>query len=139
MTSLGIRRFLSFLTLGMLFLAGSRYRQRDWAMETAEEIEHVKNSSLPPGGSLLSASKPSRTDSSVRASWQIQTNMETASYFQWLKSQIGSDYHPTSETGSIISFAKQGEGDTYSLEIRTKTSISPAGTLYEASFVAAPD
>lgn len=135
----GSQRLLSFIVFGMLFLVGCRDRQRDWAVETAQEIEHMKMSTVPRGGSLLSAANPIRTDSSVRANWQIQTNMETASYFEWLKSQIGSDYHRTSETGSIISFAKQGEGDTYGLEIRTRTSTSPAGTVYEAIFVAGPD
>lgn len=138
-TRLASGRLRFFIALGMLFLVGCRDRQGDWAAETAQEIEHVKISTVPRGGSVLSAPKPTRSDSSVRANWQIQSNMETASYFEWLKSQIGSNYHPTSETGSLISFAKQGEGDRYGLEIRTKTSTNPAGTVYEASFVAAPD
>ncbi len=133
------RQLLSVIAIGLLCLSACRDRRRVWAAETANEIEHVKDRTVPPDGSLLSASKLTRSESSVRETWQIQTDKEPASYFQWLKDQFGSDYHVTSETDSMIAFVKQSAGDTYSVEIQTKKSIGTAGKIYEGTFVASPD
>jgi len=58
-------------------------------------------------------------------------------YFQWLKNQLGREYHVTSETSSAMTLVKQIEGDSYTIAI--KGSETPTGTVLEAQFVAAPD
>lgn len=92
---------------------------------------------MPSDGSLLRVSEPVRNDSSVRATWEIQTRSDNQAYFQWLKNQLGPEYHLTSETASSLTFVKQTEGDSYTAAIRG--SGAPAGTVVEAQFVAAPD
>lgn len=58
-------------------------------------------------------------------------------YFQWLKNQLGREYHVTSETASAMTLVKQIEGDSYTIAIRG--SGAPTGTVVEAQFVAGPD
>jgi hypothetical protein len=92
---------------------------------------------VPSNGSLLRASEPIRNASSVRANWAIQTRSDNQAYFQWLKNQLGPEYHVTSETASVVTFVKEIEGDSYTVAIRS--SGAPAGIVVEAQFVAAPD
>ena len=58
-------------------------------------------------------------------------------YFQWLKNQLGPEYHVTSETTSAMTLVKQIEGDSYTIAIQG--SGDRTGTVVEAQFVAAPD
>lgn len=92
---------------------------------------------MPSNGSLLRASEPVRNEFNVRATWEIQTRSDGQAYFQWIKNQFGPEYHVTSETASTITFVKEIEGDSYTVAIRS--SGTPAGTVVEAQFVAAPD
>ncbi len=55
---------------------------------------------MPSDGSLLRVSEPVRNASSVRASWELQTRSDSHAYCQWLKNQLGPEYHVTSETTS---------------------------------------
>ena len=75
--------------------------------------------------------------SSVRATWEIQTKSDDHTYFQWLKNQLGPEYHVTSEAASVVTFVKEIEGDSYMVTMRS--SGAPAGIVVEAQFVAAPD
>ena len=79
----------------------------------------------------------SENTSSIRASWEIQTRSDNQAYFQWLKNQLGPEYHVTSETTSAMTLVKQIEGDSYTIAIQG--SGAPTGTVVEAQFVAAPD
>ncbi len=92
---------------------------------------------MPSDGSLLRVTDPVRDDSSVRASWEIQGSSGNQAYFQWLKNQLSPEYHLTSETTSAVTFVKEIEGDSYTVEIRSRST--QAGTIMEAQFVAAPD
>lgn len=47
------------------------------------------------------------------------------------------EYHLTSESTSAVTFVKEIEGDSYTVEIRSRSA--QAGTILEAQFVAAPD
>ena len=92
---------------------------------------------VPNNGSLLREKGPVRDTSSIRASWEIQTRSDNRMYFQWLKNQLGREYHVTSETNSAMTLVKQIEGDSYTIAIQG--SGTPTGTVLEAQFVAAPD
>lgn len=136
MTTEGYRS-LFVVALGVLLLVGCNDQPRFWGSETSREIERVKTHTVPSNGSLLNSSGPVRSGSSARANWEIQTGSGVQNYFQWLKDQLGPDYHVSAETTSSITFVKQSEGDDYSIQIGTRAT--PAGTVYEASFVAMPD
>jgi hypothetical protein len=101
------------------------------------EIEEVRSRTVPSNGSLLRVSEPVRNESSVRDSWEIQTRSDNQAYFQWLKNQLGPQYHVTSETASAVTFVKEMEGDSYTVAIRS--SGAAGGSVVEAQFVAAPD
>jgi hypothetical protein len=104
---------------------------------TIREIEEVRSRTVPSSGSLLRASEAVRNDSGVRATWEIQTRSDNQTHFQWLKNQLGPEYHVTSETTSVVTFVKDIEEDSYTVTMRS--SGAPAGTVVEAQFVAAPD
>lgn len=77
---------------------------------------------MPNDGSLLRVSEPVRNDSSVRASWEIQGSSGNQAYFQWLKNQLSPEYHLTSESTSAVTFVKEIEGDSYTVEIRSRSA-----------------
>ena len=130
-------RAMSLCLLATVFLVACTARQQFWASPTVREIEEVKSRTVPSNGSLLRESGPVRDTSSIRASWEIQTRSDNQMYFQWLKNQLGREYHVTSETASAMTLVKQIEGDSYTIAI--KGSETPTGTVLEAQFVAAPD
>ena len=130
-------RVLSLCYLGIVFLVGCTRRQQFWVSPTVREIEEVRSRTVPSNGSLLRVSEAVRNDSSVRATWEIQTKSDNQTYFQWLKNQLGPQYHVTSEAASVVTFVKEIEGDSYTVTMRN--SGAPAGIVVEAHFVAAPD
>ena len=101
------------------------------------EIEEVKRRTVPSDGSLVRESGPVRDTSGIRASWEIQTRSDNRVYFQWLKNQLGPEYHVTSETASGMTLVKPMEGDSYTIAIQR--SGAQGGTAVQAQFVAAPD
>ena len=130
-------RAMSLCLLATVFLVACTRRHQFWASPTVREIEEVKSRTVPSNGSLLSESEPIRDTSSIRASWKVQTRSDNQVYFQWLKNQLGREYHVTSETASAMTLVKQIEGDSYTIAIQG--SATPTGTVLEAQFVAAPD
>jgi len=137
MIALNYRRLVSLCLLGSVFLVGCTRRQQFWVSPTVREIEEVKGRTVPSNGSLLREAGPIRDTSSIRASWEIQTRSDNQMYFQWLKNQLGPEYHVTSETTSTMTLVKRIEGDSYTITIQG--SGAPTGTVVEAQFVAAPD
>ena len=130
-------RLLLLCVSGGVFLTACTRPQKFWEPSTVREIEKVRSRTVPSDGSLLRVSEPVRNDSSVRASWEIQGSSGNPAYFQWLKNQLSPEYHLTSESTSGVTFVKEIEGDSYTVEIRSRSA--QAGTILEAQFVAAPD
>lgn len=137
MITYGHCRALSLCLLGIVFLVGCTRHQEFWTSSTVREIEEVKRRMVPTDGALLRESEPARNDSSVRATWEIQTKSDNQAYCQWLKNQLGPEYHVTSESASAITLVKEVEGDSYMIAIRN--SGPSAGIVVEVQFVAAPD
>ena len=137
MIGLNHYRAMSLCLLATVFLVACTRRQQFWASPTVREIEEVKSRTVPRNGSLLRESAPVRDTSSIRANWEIQTGSDNQAYFQWLKNQLGPEYHVTSETTSAMTLVKQIEGDSYTIAV--KGSGGRTGTVVEAEFVAAPD
>ncbi len=130
-------RLLLLCVSGGVFLSACTRAQQVWGSPTVREIVKVRSRTVPSDGSLLRVTDPVRDDSSVRASWEIQGSSGNQAYFQWLKNQLSPEYHLTSETTSAVTFVKEIEGDSYTVEIRSRST--QAGTIMEAQFVAAPD
>jgi len=128
---------MSFWLLATVFLVACTHRQEFWASQTVREIEEVKSRMVPSDGSLLNESGPARDPSNIRASWEIQTKSDNRAYFQWLKNQLGKEYHVTSESASAMTLVKQIEGDSYTIAIHGNGA--PAGTMVQVQFVAGPD
>jgi hypothetical protein len=107
MIGLNHYRAVTLCLLATIFLVACTRRQQFWASPTVREIEEVKSRTAPSSGSLLRESGPIRDTSSIRASWEIQTGSDNRAYFQWLKNQLGREYHVTSETASAMTLLKQ--------------------------------
>jgi hypothetical protein len=122
--------------MGILCLAGCRGQHASLANDTSREIEYLRKVTLPSNGLMRGVSEPIRTDSRVRVTWEIQTELDARAYFQWLKDQLGSKYQVTSELPSAITFAKHIEGDTYTVEVRGKPSSTK---VFEIAFIGGPD
>jgi hypothetical protein len=130
-------RFLAYMVaVGIVGLSGCEGRQASSSGDTTREIEYVRKQTLPSDGSMLGRSKPIRSDSSVRATWEVQTELNAQTYFHFLKDQMGSQYQVTSELPSAITFVKHIDGDTYTVEVRGKPTSAKA---FEIAFIAAPD
>lgn len=137
MIALSARWVLFVSVVGTVFFLGCQENRRSVPSSMVHEIEQVRRRTVPSGGSLLRVSEPVRSDSSVRASWEIQAASDNRAYFRSLKNQLGPEYHVTSETSSGITFVKQREGDAYTVGIRSKGAVSDS--VFEAAFVAQPD
>jgi hypothetical protein len=130
-------RLLLLCVSGGVFLSACTRPQQFWGSPTVREIDEVRSRTVPSDGSLLRVTDPVRNDSSVRASWEIQGSSGNQAYFQWLKNQLSPEYHLTSESTSAVTFVKEIEGDSYTVEIRS--SRTQSGMIVRAQFVAAPD
>ena len=134
MIALSPRWIVSVSVLGMVFFVAC---QRSAPSSVLNEIEEVRKHTVPSDGSLRRVSEAVRSDSSIRASWEIQAASDNGAYFRLLKNQLGPEYHVTSETSSSITLVKQREGDAYTVKIRSKGAVSDS--VFEAAFVAQPD
>ena len=101
------------------------------------EIAALKDRLVPRDGLLLQSSKPVRSISSVKASWEIQTKSDPATYFRWLKGELSPAYHTTSQTDSTLSLGKEMEGDSYVVTVTSHLGVG--GALVEIRLVAMPD
>jgi len=137
MISLNRYRAMSVCFLATVFLVACTDRQEFGGATTVREVKEVKIRTVPSDGSLLRESGPVRNASSVRASWAIQTRSDDRAYFQWLKNQLGPEYHVTSQATTAMTLVKDIEGDAYTLTVQD--SGTPGDRVVEAQFVAAPD
>ena len=104
---------------------------------TVREIDALKDRLVPRDGLLVQSSEPVRSTSSVKASWEIQTKSDPATYFRWLKGELSSAYHTTSQTDSTLSLGKEIEGDSYIVTVTSHQGVG--GALVEVRLVAMPD
>jgi len=137
MIGLNYCRAVSLCLLATVVQVACTRQQQFWQSPTVREIEKVKSRTVPRDGSLLRESGPVRETSYIRASWEIQAKTDNRAYFQWLKNQLGEEYHVTSESASVMTLVKQIEGDSYTIAFQGNGA--PTGTVVEAQFVAAPD
>lgn len=104
---------------------------------TVREIAALKDRLVPRDGLLVQSSGPVRSTSSVKASWEIQTKSDPATYFRWLEGELSPAYHTTSQTDSTLSLGKEIEGDSYIVTVTSHQGVG--GALVEVQLVAMPD
>ncbi len=104
---------------------------------TVREIAALKDRLVPRDGVLVESSEPVRSTSSVKASWEIQSKSDPATYFEWLKGGLGPAYHTTSQTDSMLSLGKELEGDSYIVTATSHQGVG--GAIVAVQFVAMPD
>ena len=110
----------------------------DTPLPTAvREIATLKDRLVPRDGLLVQSSKPVRSTSSVKASWEIQTRSDSATYFGWLEGELSPAYHTISQTDSSLSLGKEMEGDSYIITVTSHQGVG--GALVEVRLVAMPD
>ena len=104
---------------------------------TVREIAAVKDRLVPRDGVLVQSSEPVRSTASVKVRWEIQTKSDPATYFEWLKGELGPAYQTTSQTDSMLSLGKEAEGDSYIVTVTSHAGVG--GAVVEVQFVAMPD
>ena len=80
------------------------------------ELEYLKMKTVPAGGTLVSESGPTRGSSSLTATWDIEAPMEKAEYLKWVASQLQPDFKIGSSDKSHLTFFKDVDGDSYSVQ-----------------------
>lgn len=103
----------------------------------AEDIDVLKGRVVPANGVLLRSSKPVRTTSGVRVSWEIQTKSDAATYFRWLQVELGPEYRQTSQMDCTFSTVREAEGDSYMVGVTSHQEVG--GVVVEVQFVGMPD
>lgn len=98
-------------------------------------IQSVRERTVPAKGRLLSGYPPSRRGQVLRASWEIETEMEWDAYAAWVKGQ-SPDFKAASSEPGALRFSRPLEGDVYSVTLKPQ----PLGgsLLIEATFEASP-
>jgi len=137
MKSSACSRRLATVLLVIAALVACTRRQDAPLSATVREIDAPQRRLVPSDGGLLRSLEPVRTPSGVRTSWEIQTKWDAATYFQWLKGELGPSYHPTSQTDSSLSLVKEMEGDSYMVGVTSRKGVG--GFVIEVQFVAIPD
>jgi hypothetical protein len=118
----------------VLMIACTRFGR---SSSTEDEIRELRTRSIPDDGQLIAFSNPVKTQSSIRATWEVRTGSNGADYFRWLGKQLGAQYHVTSQGSSRLTFVKQMEGDSYSVEANNRAT--PSDTVVDFVFIAIPD
>jgi len=118
-------------------LVGCTQKQDAPLSTTVRETSELKLRLVPNDGVLVRSRQPIRSASAVRATWEIQTKSDAITYFQLLKRELGPEYHPTSQTDSTFSVAKETQGDSYLVSVTSHPG--DGGVVVEVQFVAIPD
>ncbi|HEV2398996.1 MAG TPA: hypothetical protein VGS27_18770 [Candidatus Sulfotelmatobacter sp.] len=130
------RRLLLCFTVSVALLACTP-RQDAPMPATVREIAALKDRLVPRDGLLVQSTEPVRSTSSVKASWEIQTKSDPATYFRWLEGELSPAYHTTSQTDSTLLLGKEIEGDSYIVTVTSHQGVG--GALVEVQLVAMPD
>jgi hypothetical protein len=110
-------------------------REQQPSPEIVAEINALEQRTIAPDCSLQNAARIRKHPASVQADWQIRSSGTTEQYFEWVKQQLGADYHVVSQTKSVLTMGKTLPGDSYTLEFKS-TSL---GSTIDVRFLATSD
>jgi hypothetical protein len=99
-------RAILVLLFGNLFMVACTGTQQEVPM-TERDHQKVRNRTVPEDGRLVATSRIVKNDFGLRATWEIETTSDNQNYFQWLKSQLGPEYHVTAETSSNVTLIEE--------------------------------
>ena len=92
--------------------------------EAVGEINTLEQQTIGPDSNAQSEVRITNHPASVQADWQIRNSGTTEQYFEWVKQQLGADYHVVSQTKSVLTMGKKLSGDTYTVEFSSNSSRS---------------
>ena len=111
---------IASLLLCSCFLSCSSQRNPD--EDFRQEIEALCGKSVPSGGEIVSQSGPARSNWSVTARWEIETNMTPGDYSKWVAARLEPEFKLVKAEESHLIFSKHEHGDTHSIECTFATT-----------------
>jgi len=102
-----------------------------------EEIQHVRDRTMPSAARLVRTVATERTAWSVTASWEIETDESWKQYSDWVAERLGGDYVTAEASDSGRVLRRNLLGDVYVLQIEPTSTGSPLRV--RARFIASPE
>lgn len=109
------------LVTGLLLLAGGLFScsaQHDRNEDVQREMEAIERKIVPLDAQVLARSGPAQSNWSITATWDIETKMDRVEYSKWVTSQLVPEFKVISVDESQLTFSKQTDGDTNSIECK---------------------
>jgi hypothetical protein len=103
------------LSLLLLFNACAREVDPDAALKV--RLAELQERTLPPGSRIANSSGLIRSQFSVAASWEFETDWDWQKYSEWLRSQLVGFEAIRSNSGEIV-FSRPVGNDTESITVR---------------------
>ena len=101
-----------------------------------QDIRSVQERTIPAGGRLTAAYSAQREGTSLRATWEIETDMSWEAYSRWIAPRLA-DFQQRASPDGTLRFARILEGDSYSVVFKRKGQESERLAI-QASFEASP-
>lgn len=87
-----------------------------------DEMNSVRERTIPSDAVIGSSSDPKPTQYSVIADWEFETSEEKAVYLGWVSKQLQRDFRLKTSSESSLVFTKGFGGDSESVSIQTASS-----------------
>lgn len=87
-----------------------------------DEMNSVRERTIPSDAVIDSSSDPKPTEYSVIADWEFETSEEKAVYLGWVSRQLQHDFKLKTSSESSLVFTKGFAGDSESVSIQTASS-----------------
>jgi len=87
-----------------------------------DEMNSVRERTIPSDAVIGSSSEPKPTQYSVVADWEFETSEEKAVYLGWISQQLQRDFTLKTSGESRLVFTKGFGGDSESVSIQTSSS-----------------
>jgi hypothetical protein len=83
---------------------------------SSDRAQDILKRTIPPGASMPPLSEPTRSRESLQLTWDVETQMSSTAYSDWLKTRF-QDFQLVSEGGLELHLAKLTGGDAYRLHV----------------------
>ena len=84
--------------------------------DLVNEIHTLEQRTVSPDGSLQDRGSIVREPMAIEANWKIRISSSPGHYFDWVKRQMGYEFHVVSQTESTLTMGKILPSDSYTLE-----------------------
>ena len=90
-----------------------------------EEIQRVRERTMPPGSRLVRIAVMERSPQSVTATWELETSGAWKQYSDWTAERLAGDYVTAESSDSRRVLRRNLPGDVYFLQIEQTSTGSP--------------